>query len=60
MACLGWRRHSAISRASSTRSVSIRLPIDQPTSGRENRSTSTAKYSQPSRVRLYLMSLTKD
>jgi hypothetical protein len=54
------RRHSAISKASITRVVSMRCPIDQPISCRENRSRTTARYSQPSWVRMQVMSVTQD
>jgi len=50
--CLGLRRHTAISNASMARSLHIRGFIDQPITWRENRSSTTAKYNQPSYVRM--------
>lgn len=44
---LGLRRQSAIRRAFKTRSVCMRECIDQPTTRREYRSMTTARYSQP-------------
>ena len=49
---VGWRRHSAINKALGTSSVSMRRPIDQPTTWRENKSITTLRYSQPSWVRM--------
>ena len=46
----GLRFHRAISSASLTRPAVIRDPMDHPTTARENRSITTARYSQPSRV----------
>jgi len=56
---LGLRRHSAMSNASNTSSLVIRDCIDQPLTRRENRSTTTARYSQPSWVRIWVMSVTQ-
>lgn len=50
------RRHSAITSASVTSSAVMSLRIDQPTMRRENRSSTTAKYSQPSAVQMYVKS----
>ncbi|MCY1306576.1 hypothetical protein D9M70_564420 [compost metagenome] len=50
--CLGLRRHTAISNASMAKSLHIRGFIDQPITWRENRSSTTAKYNQPSYVRM--------
>ena len=46
----GRRRRTAISRASTTSRLSMRPAIDQPTTLREWRSSTTARYSQPWRV----------
>lgn len=48
----GLRRHTAIRNAFRTISFVIRGCIDQPITLRENRSTTTARYSQPSWVRM--------
>src|SRR5262249_52947659 len=42
------------------RPVSMQLPMDQPATWRENRSTTNARYGQPSWVRMYVMSVTQD
>ena len=46
------RRHTAIIRASATNCAVIVALIDQPTTRRENRSTTAATYSQPSAVQM--------
>ena len=48
----GFLRHSAINNASKTRSVVILDFIDQPTTRRENKLITTARYNQPSCVRI--------
>ena len=45
---LGLRRQTAASRACSAKSVVMRGWADQPTTRRENRSMTTARYSHPS------------
>ncbi|KVO99011.1 hypothetical protein BGV60_04515 [Burkholderia ubonensis] len=50
------RRNQAIVSASVTRSAVMRGLIDQPTTSRLNRSSTTAKYSQHSSVQMYVMS----
>src|SRR5208337_3257801 len=50
----------AIKRASITSCFSILSFIDQPIIFLENRSRITAKYSQPSRVQIYVISATQD
>jgi hypothetical protein len=52
------RRHSAIVSASHARSAVMRSAIAQPTTRREYRSITTARYSQPSSVHRYVMSPT--
>jgi hypothetical protein len=54
---MGLRRHKAIINASITRSRAMVGFIDQPTTLRECRSMTTARYSQPCQVRL--MSVTQ-
>ena len=54
----GLRFHTAINNASLTSLVRLCAAIDQPTTCRENRSITTAKYSQPSWVRIVVMSPT--
>jgi hypothetical protein len=56
----GRRRDSASSRASTTSRLSIVAAIDQPTIMRLNRSSTTARYSHPSRVGIYVMSAHHD
>ena len=46
----GERRATALFRASTTHRLSIRSPIAQPTIRREERSSTAARYSQPSWV----------
>ena len=50
------RRHSAICRASQASCAVMRGDIDQPITARDHRSMTTARYSQPSSVRKYVMS----
>jgi hypothetical protein len=52
-------RHTAIVYASSTKLVCMRVPMLQPTTARESKSNTAAKYNQPSCVRLYLISVTQ-
>jgi len=56
---LGFLRQTAIVSASSTKLVCIRDPILQPTTARECRSSTAARYNQPSCVRIYVMSVTQ-
>jgi|GEM_PF-5161614 hypothetical protein len=55
----GKRRDTAISKASTTSRLVIRSPIDQPTISREYKSSTTARYRQPSRVGMYVRSATQ-
>lgn len=57
--CLGLRRSRAISSASKTSSRAEVGFIAQPTTLREYRSSTTARYSQPGHVRRYVMSVTQ-
>lgn len=50
--CLGWLCQAAIINALMANSRSKRLRIDQPTTWREKRSSTTARYNQPSWVRM--------
>src|SRR4029079_16068694 len=50
------RRQIAITRASVTSCAVIAALIDQPTTRRENRSTTAATYSHPSAVQIYVKS----
>ncbi len=50
MRSFGFLRQTAASKACSAKSVVIRELIDQPTTRRENKSTATHKYPQPSYV----------
>ena len=52
------RRHSAVCSASQTSWAVMRSDMAQPTTRREYRSITVAKYSQPSSVHRYVMSLT--
>ncbi|CAG9183481.1 hypothetical protein LMG23994_05141 [Cupriavidus pinatubonensis] len=52
----GLRRNQAIVSASVTISALMRGLIDQPTTSRLNRSRTTARYSHPSSVQMYVMS----
>jgi hypothetical protein len=53
----GSRWATAISRASTTSRLPIRSDIDQPTIRRECRSSTAARYSHPSRVGMYVISM---
>jgi hypothetical protein len=54
---LGLLRHTAIVSASNTKLVCMREPILQPTTARECKSNTAAKYNQPSCVRMYVISV---
>lgn len=53
------RRNSAIRSASHTSVAVIRSDTDQPTTLRENRSSTTARYSQPSSVAMSVIDLVR-
>lgn len=57
--CFGWRGHTAINKAFSTNSPSMRDGINQPMACRLSQSSTTARSSQPSCVRGYVMSVTR-
>ena len=59
MVPFGRRRRTAIMTASRTSSRRKLEPVAQPTISLENRSITTARYSQPCQVRMYVISVTQ-
>jgi hypothetical protein len=49
---LGWRLQRAIGTAERTDYITIRINMEEPMMALENESVTTARYNQPSRVRM--------